>query len=98
MRFMRQFRVEPRFPSTAAVDITWDIGAGYLRKIPATTQDVSRSGACLSTPIPFAIGYKLKVTSAEKTRIALVRRCIRQGRSYALGLLFDTPETSLDAG
>jgi hypothetical protein len=86
---MRQYRSELRTPSFEVADLSWDIGAGYVRNATAKVQDVSRTGMGLLVFMPFAIGTKLQITRGTNTRSAIVRRCIRQGSQHLLGVQFE---------
>jgi hypothetical protein len=86
---MKQFRSEVRRLITLPAELSWDMGAGYIRSIAVTVHDVSPSGIGLLVPMPFSIGAKLKITTDKQTRSAIVMRCSRQGAKYFLGFRFE---------
>ncbi len=86
---MRQYRSEIRKPANTIAEVSCDIGAGFLRKVTATVQDVSSSGMGLIVPLPFAVGVTVKIVSRDKTQSAVVRRCLPQAGKHLLGVQFE---------
>ena len=85
---MRQYRAETRKPSAGTAELSWEIGAGYVRTAKATVQDESKSGMALLVNLPFSIEASIQITTGDKTRSAVVRRCIRQGANHLVGVQF----------
>jgi hypothetical protein len=85
---MRQYRAETRKPANGTADLSWDIGAGYVRTAKGSVQDESPSGMALVVAMPFSVESTLQITTGSKTRAAIVRRCIRQGANHLLGVQF----------
>lgn len=92
---MRRFRREIRRPTTGPADISWEIGAGYVRTANAILKDLSPSGIGLVVSLPFTVGAKLKITTGNQTRSAIVRRCVRQGAGYILGFEYERENLSI---
>jgi len=74
---------------TLPAELSWDMGAGYVRTVAGTVHDVSTSGIGLLAPMPFSIGAKLQITTDKQTRSAILMRCSRQGAKYFLGFRFE---------
>jgi hypothetical protein len=85
---MRQYRSEQRKPLHTTADLSWEIGAGYTRSGKATVQDISRSGMGLLVQTPLAVGAALKIKTEDNSYTAIVRRSIRQGVNFLLGVQF----------
>ena len=83
---MRKYRSETRKPANIAAEVTCDIGAGFMRQVPGTVQDVSSSGMGLLVPLPFTVGASVKIVSSEKTHSAVVRRCVPEKGKHILGV------------
>ena len=86
---MRQFRAEVRKPSNGQADISWEIGAGYVRTSTAVVRDTSKSGMGLVVSQPFAVGTTLRIKFESETRSAIVRRCVCQGAKHLVGVQFE---------
>jgi len=86
---MRQYRSETRKPTNEVADLSWEIGAGYVRTGKATVQDSSPSGMGLMVASPFTVGTTLQITIGTKQCTAVVRRCIKQGSQHLLGVKFE---------
>jgi len=82
---MRQYRTEPRTPCNVPADLSWNIGAGYIRNIKVTIRDTSKSGIGLLVPNPVPVGTSIKVTSLKGSQSAVVQRCIKQGAQHIVG-------------
>jgi len=83
---MRQYRTELRTPCNLPADLSWNIGAGYIRNLKATIRDTSKSGMGLLVPNPIPVGAEIKVTSAKGSHSATVKRCIKQGKEHIVGV------------
>jgi hypothetical protein len=86
---MRQYRAETRKPSKEAAELSWDIGAGFVRTAKATVQDMSPSGMGLLVATPFNVGVTLQITIGTRKHAAVVKRCIKQGSQHLLGVKFE---------
>ena len=86
---MRKYRADTRKPSTGPVELSWEIGAGYTRTASGTIQDVSSGGMGMLVPLPFEVGAELQVKADGRTCMVTVRRCVREGSKYLLGVQFD---------
>jgi hypothetical protein len=83
---MRQFRAEPRIPCNLPVELSWEIGAGYMRKLKATLKDTSKNGMGLLVPTPLTIGAKVEIFANTKTHAAIVKRCMKSGTDHWVGV------------
>ena len=83
---MRSFRKESRTKASGALELRWEIGAGYVRSCVASLRDISASGMGLSAAIPFSVGSTVQIKANGITRYATIRRCTREGTHYFLGV------------
>jgi hypothetical protein len=83
---MRQYRLESRTPCNSLAELSWEIGAGYIRNTKATVIDLSKSGMALMVAQPFRVGAMLKIVSGNKAESGVVRHCVKQGTKHLLGI------------
>ena len=83
---MRQYRAEPRVPCNLPVELSWEIGAGYVRNAKATLKDTSKTGMGLIAPTPLTVGATVKIVANSKTHAAVVKRCLKSGTEHWIGV------------
>ncbi len=69
-----------------AADLSWEIGAGFVRKVKGTVIDTSKSGRGLIVAQPFPLGASITIVCGDKTCRGAVKRCIKQGANHLVGV------------
>jgi hypothetical protein len=67
-------------------EISWEDQSGIPKRLPATLEDTSSSGACLRLKAPIQVGARLVVRWHREQFSAVARNCRRDGREFLLGV------------
>ena len=73
----------------ALAEIHWADAAGTAKRVAATIEDISPSGACLRLKTPIEVGSRLTVKWHREEFAAEARNCRSDGMEYLLGVLRD---------
>ena len=90
-RRMRPTRLHKRLLVGRPVLISWRDGVGFRESDDGFCKDVSVGGMALELPFPLKVRTRLnlRVSEAKLSGIGVVRRCIRVGPRYVVGVRFD---------
>src|SRR5579863_7964151 len=77
---------ERRTPLWAMAEISWEDQSGIPKRLPATLEDTSSSGACLRLKAPIQVGARLVVRWHREQFSAVARNCRRDGWEFLLGV------------
>jgi len=78
--------IEPRMVMWAVAEISWQDRNGDPCRVPATLEDMSKSGACVRVKRPFEVGSVITIKWHREHFFAIARNCRSDGRDFLLGV------------
>jgi hypothetical protein len=86
---MSERRIEVRLLCADLVDVRWRDKSGRTRRVTASLEDISDTGACVQLERPLALGTRVTVTYPNGELTGSVRYCLFNELGYFVGLEFD---------